>query len=343
MKTRDLRLLILHVSSRCDQTCAHCSIWQPSRSRSSSREWGVGERGRALEDARAEGASTVLFTGGEPLLCDHIEALARRAKALGLSVHLATNGLGLGRAAAWLAESVDEVFVSLEGPPEVHDRVRGAGMAARLRGAVAAVSNLSPRPRLIARSALSALNAARIESTVATARDMGFDAVSFLPIDTTSEAFGGRPEDRVALRPSPRDVAELRRGILFLSAAGELGNFVLESEEKLMSLAGALERPGVDAPRCNAPEWSIVVEADGAARPCFFQPIVAADGNDSPVRVRRSEAWRDGLAVLGPGNAACAACVCPKFVEMEVASFAERASRAVGRTVPTWLSKAGAA
>lgn len=342
MKTRDLRLLILHVSTRCDQTCAHCSIWRPSP-RASSREWGVAERRRALEEARAEGASTVLFTGGEPLLCDHIEALARHAKDLGLAVQIATNGLGLARAATWLEAAVDELFVSLDGPPEVYDRVRGAGMAARLRLSVAAVARLSPRPRLIARSALSAMNAESIEATVAAARDMGFDAVSFLPVDTTSEAFGGRPLERVSLRPSPRDVAELRRGILFLSAAGELSGFVLESEEKLMSLAASLGRPGVDAPRCNAPEWSMVVEADGAARPCFFQPVVAGDGDASPIRIRREAAWSAGLAGLGAGNPACAACVCPKFVETEPASIAERASRAVGRSLPTWLSKAGAA
>lgn len=286
----------------------------------------------------------MLFTGGEPLLCDHIEALARRAKGIGFTVHLATNGLGLGRAASWLGDAVDEVFVSFEGASETHDRVRGSGMARRLRAAMGVVAQRAPRPRLVARCTLSATNASGIEATVATARELGFDAVSFLPVDTATSAFGGRPEERRALRPSASQIAALRRGILYLSAAGELGAFVLEAEERLMSLADALEETADRVlPRCNAPEWSVVVEAEGAMRPCFFQPVVTGVRGLSLPEVRRSDAWQSALADLGPGDATCSRCVCPKYIEHAPGSFAERAARRLGVPLPTWTSRTGAA
>jgi MoaA/NifB/PqqE/SkfB family radical SAM enzyme len=342
VKTRDLRLLILHVSTRCDQTCAHCSIWRSTPS--VTPECGLADRLGFIEAAASEGATTVLFTGGEPLLCDHIEALARRAKALGLTVHLATNGLGLGRAASWVGECVDEVFVSLEGPADIHDRVRGPRMTARLQAALGEVARLARRPRLVARNTLTGLNASALEGTVAMAREMGFDAVSFLPVDTSSSAFGGRPAERGRLRPGAADVAALRRSILYLASAGELGGFVLESEEKLMSMTDALAlAPDRVAPRCNAPEWSVVVEADGALRPCFFQPAVAAGRGSGLGAARRSEPWAKALEGLGPQDATCSACVCAKYLETQAPSIAERAARTLGASLPGWLPRMGAA
>src|SRR5690349_11369688 len=101
----------MHVSTRCDQTCAHCSIWRGERR--PSIEWAMSERLSAIRLSREMGAESILFTGGEPLLCDHLEALARCARDLGLSVRIATNGLALSRSATWLAGVVDELYVSL--------------------------------------------------------------------------------------------------------------------------------------------------------------------------------------------------------------------------------------
>ena len=174
MKPRDLRLLVMHVSTRCDQACAHCSIWKSNgRTRAAL---GCDERLALIEEAKALGARSILFTGGEPLLCDHIEALARGAKGLGLSVQIATNGLGLRRAAKWL-DAVDEVYVSVEGPPAVHDAIRGLSMFSRLRGSLGAVLSLARRPRLVGRSVVSSRNAALLEDTVAAARSLGLDGL----------------------------------------------------------------------------------------------------------------------------------------------------------------------
>jgi len=341
MKPGALRLLVMHVSRRCDQTCAHCSIWRAAdRGRG---ELQLSERLDVIREARSLGARSVLFTGGEPLLCDHIEALARAARDLGLTVQIATNGMGIGRASSWMAEAVDEIYLSLEGPQKIHDAVRGRGMFQRLADSLAPLTSHRPRPRLIGRSVIAAGNAGSIDATVSAARRLGLDALSFLAIDVASDAFGGEPESRWRLRPSAREVAEMLEAIGRLSATGELESFVLEDERKLGMMArDFLTEPSARAaPRCNAPEWSSVVEADGGIRPCFFQPVVAASGNAGIGPVRESSAYKAALRSLGEGNPTCASCVCPKHIPVGMEALTSRIAAVLRRVRPEKAHPAG--
>lgn len=342
MKPRDLRLLVMHVSRRCDQACAHCSIWKTGKTGS---ELGAGERVAIIREAHALGARSILFTGGEPLLCDHIETLAREARGLGLSVQIATNGLGLSRSAPWLCDVVEEVYVSLDGPESIHDGIRGPRMFFRLKASIADLATRSVRPRLIGRSAISARSAAVLGETVAAARTLGLDALSFLPIDTTSDAFGGDPAGRALLRPRPADVADLRRAIAELAVSGELGDFVIEDQRRLMSMADRFLADATTgkAPSCNAPEWSSVIEADGAIRPCFFQPPVFVGGRGSLGAVRRSREYSAALRNLGDGDATCAECVCPKHLASGLASFRNQVRARLTRWAPQFRQRAGSA
>jgi MoaA/NifB/PqqE/SkfB family radical SAM enzyme len=340
MIPRPLRLLVMHVSTRCDQACAHCSIWRGSQA--PPKDWGVEKRLAVIQEAQTLGARAVLFTGGEPLLCDHIETLARETRRLGLTVQIATNGLGLQRSASWLATLVDELYVSLEGPQDVHDSIRGRGMFMRLHDSLRALTAWDVRPRLIARSVVSERNADVIDRTVDAARDLGFDGLSYLPIDLSSDAFGGPAEARAELRPTAPRIKALRQAIDRMQALGHLGGFVLEDAEKLSALADGFESADgpAKAPRCNAPEWSAVVEADGAVRPCFFQP---ATGNavSGLASSRASAGYVAALRGLGAGNRICASCVCPKYVPRGLDLLRGRVGRALGWMTPHAALRAG--
>ena len=341
MKPGRLHVLVMHVSTRCDQTCGHCSIWRP---RGDTAEWGVDERLSLLREAQDLGARSVLFTGGEPLLCDHIETLARSARGLGMSVQIATTGLGLGRSRAWLGDAVDEVYVSFEGPESIHDGIRGPRMFERLMAAIADLRTLSRRPLLVARSVVSRRNAVVLEDTVRAARSLGFDRISFLAIDTLSPAFGGAPAERQSWRPEDSDVTALKRSIERLAAAGELGAFVCEDARALEALVAQLEAtPGERAlRRCNAPEWSSVVEADGTVRPCFFQPGIGI-AKAGLGAARESRGYAAALKHLGPGNALCASCVCPKYRPSGLSSLRERVSQTLGQALPFFRERTTAA
>ena len=75
--------------------------------------------------AAAEGTNLHLV-GTEPLLYGRLWELLSGAKSLGLRTALTTNGLLLEERARQLADArLDAIAVSLDGPPAVHDEIRG--------------------------------------------------------------------------------------------------------------------------------------------------------------------------------------------------------------------------
>lgn len=316
MSARRLELLVLSVSERCDQRCLHCSIWKGAPSnRGQGRghpPLGLEARLGVVEDALASGVRQALLTGGEPLLCADLWPIAERLRAAGTRLMLATNGLLLEAHAERVARLFHEVYVSLDGAtPESHDRLRGVKSFDRVGRGVAALRRLASRPLLVARATLHAANAGGLAELVSAAREMGFDHVSFLALDASSDAFGGEPVTRRSLLPTLQQVEELDAAIDRLAAAGDLaGRFVLESPAKLRRLARHL-RGDYERPACDAPWWSSVVEADGSVRPCFFQPAVG-HVDQGLVALRRSKAYREALGAIRAGNPICERCVCPK-------------------------------
>ena len=310
-----LRLLVLAISQRCDQKCVHCDIWMGPRGPQAALT--TSERLRVVEEALAAGAREALVTGGEPLLSPDLWPLAERLRAARARLMLASNGMLLERHAEALAGAFDELFVSLDGAsPSSHDGLRGVPAFERLRDGLRAVRSHERRPQLIARSTLHARNLHEVEELVAAARELGFDRVSFLPLDASSDAFGGSPATRAALVPGPSGLELLQRGLERLEARGELGAFVVEDAPRLARLVAHLQASAglrsFERPACDTPWWSSVVEADGSVRPCFFhQPV--GDARSGLASLRASAAYRDALQLARRPNPTCERCVCPRL------------------------------
>lgn len=325
-----LRLLVLAVSERCDQRCVHCQIWMGPRTAAPALS--LEERLAVVEEALRAGAREALLTGGEPLLSPDLWPLAERLRSGRARLTLATNGMQLERHAAALAETFDELYVSLDGAsPASHDGLRGVAAFERLRAGLAALRGRAPRPRLVARSTLHARNLHEVEGLVAAARELGFDQVSFLPLDASSEAFGGAPEARAGLVPGRGQLEALGQALARLEARGELGAFVAEDRARLAQVAAHLEagaglRP-FERPACDTPWWSSVVEADGALRPCFFH-APAGDARAGLSAARGSSGYRAALRAVRRPNATCQRCACPK---LRGPAWLGRLGRALGR------------
>ena len=308
-----LRLLVMAVADRCDQRCRHCQIWEGSAAPSLT----LAERLRVVDDALAAGVSEALLTGGEPLLSADLWPVAERLHGGGVRLMLATNGMLLGRHASEVARLFDEVYVSLDGPnAAVHDAQRGVPAFARVTVGVAALGAVAPSLPVTARCVLHAGSIDAFAETIAAARDIGCRHVSFLALDTSSDAFGGRAGERVRLLPSPVQVERFEDAVDQLESAGCFADrFVCETPAKLRRLASYLRASagaeGFERPQCDAPWWSSVVEADGSLRPCFFHAPVG-DVREGLVALRKGDGYRRALADIRASNETCARCVCPK-------------------------------
>ncbi|WP_217912918.1 radical SAM protein [Miltoncostaea marina] len=124
----------VHPSLRCNLSCAHCYSMSGPRARAALPVRAIVG---ALEDCAALGYGTVAVSGGEPLLFADLPALLDGARAAGLRTTVTTNGTLLdARRLDLLAGRVDVLAVSLDGPPDLHDRIRGRGAFARLEAGI---------------------------------------------------------------------------------------------------------------------------------------------------------------------------------------------------------------
>jgi MoaA/NifB/PqqE/SkfB family radical SAM enzyme len=262
-----------------------------------------------------------MLTGGEPLLHRNLWALCERLKAARIRITLVTTGLLIAQHAANIAASADTVVISLDGDGELHDAVRRVKSGfVRIANGMMALRAQEPSPRLIARSVVQRANAAGIADTIAAAHRIGFDEISFLAADVSSQAFN-RPEPWTAERAGEVAVgsdglAALRDSIdhavaahaaLFENGFVAGGRASLERIHQYYSaLAGEAEYPVV---RCNAPWISAVLDTDGAVRPCFFHAAYSTgEVLDAAVNSASAVQFRRGLDVRT--DPTCRRCVC---------------------------------
>jgi len=140
--------LQLRVTNLCNLRCKMCGQWgdtgiyrtdgfsasatdgEKERNRiqeliGAKRQLGLADYVRLLDEVAPFQPIVSLF-GGEPFLYPDIIPLIREVKKRGLTCTIITNGGRLEKHAKELVEEgLDSVAVSIDGPPEVHDRIRG--------------------------------------------------------------------------------------------------------------------------------------------------------------------------------------------------------------------------
>jgi MoaA/NifB/PqqE/SkfB family radical SAM enzyme len=123
----------------------------------------------------------VHLIGGEPLLHPQLVVLIRGARQLGFSVAMTTNGFLLARKAASLLD-LRQITVSIDGPEDVHDRIRGVtGSYRRAVDGVREVASLreGTLPLLAVNCTISPWNAGHLVETARALQDVPLDSLTF--------------------------------------------------------------------------------------------------------------------------------------------------------------------
>ncbi len=305
-----LPVLVLYPHSRCNCRCVMCDIWKTD----SIQEITAEELERHVDDIERLRVQWVVFSGGEPLMHSDLFRLCRILRERNVRTTILSTGLLLERHARQIVANADDVIVSLDGPPAIHDQIRRIPRAFDImqRG-IDALLLLKPDFPVFARSTVQRLNHAHLGETVETARHMGVRSISFLAVDVTSTAFNRQQpiQAGIALTSAETDVLEAE-----IESLSDAGGFVVESREKLRRIVNhfraQLGQTEPVAPMCNAPWVSAVVESDGTVRPCFFQPAIGTiRGNGSLLHVingLQAQVFRATLDVAT--NPICRRCVC---------------------------------
>ena len=163
-----------------------CDIWRIRQ----IREITAADLEPHLASLRELKVRWVVFSGGEPLMHSDLSALARMLRREGIRTTLLTAGLTLARHADLVAENVDDVIVSIDGPREIHDCIRGVPEAyRRLERGIQALRERRAFIPIHGRCTIQKAELSPFRDTVKAAQELKLNSLSFLAADMASAAF----------------------------------------------------------------------------------------------------------------------------------------------------------
>jgi uncharacterized protein len=195
-----LNNLYLHVTYACSLRCTHCYAEGGDARLGAMR---VEDVLRVGEEAARAGFRHLVVTGGEPLAhpkaADLLSGLAdARGRMRPLRTVLRTNLVQPMDAdlLQCVAESTDEVVVSLDGGPSEHDARRGKGSYARTLANLRRLVEMGGRAEVSLASVLplEQMQGEAGRSVKAVAKDLGIRRVRFRPLLPLGRAAQGMPD-----------------------------------------------------------------------------------------------------------------------------------------------------
>jgi MoaA/NifB/PqqE/SkfB family radical SAM enzyme len=304
--------VVLVLAARCNLKCDMCL---------QAEEWNKGVPELTLAELKGvvDDLSTsfrfkplIHLTGGEPLLRRDLLApdeggglpLLAHIKARGFRCSLTTNGLLLERHAGELVRlGLDRLHVSLDGPAEIHDAVRGVrGAHDRAVAGVRAVAGARKasgvsKPFTTINTVISQANLSRLGAMIAIGQEAGADALSYQHLMFS----GCINQDQVPL-DIDRLLAEIPRLKRQARASGLAVTFYprMGPEALRTYYQGGEEELN---PRCVFPWYVVRVDTLGNITPCHgfvVDNVKAKAGSFRQVwNSRRFRAFRKELAAMG--------------------------------------------
>jgi MoaA/NifB/PqqE/SkfB family radical SAM enzyme len=314
-RTFVLPLLIFYPTGRCNSRCVSCDWWKQT----GADDLAIDEIASLAAALPSLGTRMVVFSGGEPLLRPEVFDAAQLFRDRGLVLHLLTSGVLLERFADKVAQHFSRVIVSLDAPSAaLYEQIRGVDALPIVGRGVTRLRRLSPSMPVSGRTTIHRANFRELPRLIDYAKAMDLDHISFLPADLSSLGFGrDHAPDQTSLALDREEIDELEAIIertITVYAADFASGFVAESPGKLRrlpryyaALNGTEPFPAVS---CNAPWVSVVVEANGSVRPCFFHGSIGnlRDAPLATIVAQNLRAFRESFDV--GANAVCVRCVC---------------------------------
>jgi len=282
---------------KCDLNCQHCLSVSPD---DCFTDMPLKDVKKLIDEVADMGVEEFLVTGGEPLarkdLPEIVEHLGFREQSWTLNTAVLPSE---SQRKALLKNSPGFVAVSLDGPREIHDTIRGvSGAWQEVMEAIRFFKSL-PGVRVCAGTTVTAINFRSLEETFHLVASSGADqwGIHLLVPE-------GRAASRSELFLSRR---QLKKLISFVSRKREY--FKVEMADEIGYL-GSLEPLVRDFPMtCGAGRSQCVILPDGEVVPCTTLDRSFSAGNIHRNSLR--EIWETGFASLrnySPGGK-CSDCI----------------------------------
>lgn len=296
------RTIYVSVNAVCNMRCKMCDVGTHTEGTQfwlnliGPRQELSPERLRSLIDEVRHFKPVLAINSTEPSLYRHLIPICAYAKTAGLQVQITTNGLRLEQLAEGLVETrVDRIWVSLDGPAEVHNRIRGVKNAfERIGTGIAKITDLrrargQTEPRFYTNFTISEHNYHCLVSFMEAIADWEFEGITFSHMNFVSEEMAAVHNAQYGhvVEATPSSIAWADPDKVDLNVLGAQINEVRRRWRNLVSFTPELEHHElptyyhdhlavVRSRRCAVPWQSAQILADGDVVPisrCFNIPV----------------------------------------------------------------------
>ena len=149
-------ICVFYITDKCLMRCKMCNLWKSGKNDTLSLDLFK----KTIKDL-SRSCCYVTFSGGEPLLVEDIIERIVYSKKYIPHIHLVSNGYLLDEEMAkkLAATGIDEISISIDGPREIHDKIRGVERA--FEKAIEAVNNLkkyAPKTNIVVNTSIAPWN-----------------------------------------------------------------------------------------------------------------------------------------------------------------------------------------
>lgn len=235
----------------CNLECTYCDRHTPM-----NREMTRTQIFDALEGLRRRGMRHISLDGGEPLAHRHFDEVVAWLVARGIRIYVNTNGILVPRRMAAIRQ-VRKIKVSLDGPPDRHDAMRGAGSHQKAMAGARAARAAGVAVELTC--VVGTHNADAIDELLDLVEAEGFQVI-FQP--ARNSLFLDSPRDGSAFEP---DGAQLRAAFARVEARKRSGSGVAN---RWSSLRHFRRFPDDTAVPCAAGWINVTMDPEGSLFHC---------------------------------------------------------------------------
>ncbi len=283
--SRRLDEIAIELTVYCNLSCVMCSVW---RRQTHGIAYDVALQ--TMADARALGAVTLTPCGAETFMRRDAIDLLEQADAMGFeSINAVTNGLLLTARKLDRLERLRSLHfnISIDGPREVHDALRGRGVYDRVLRVLGALQ---------ARGISFGISTVLMHQTIDHVERILDLAVTFGATEVSLQPYqpeiGGPEADHATFCFLPSDEPRLRERLHQVVEYAALVNVEIFTEHVVSHIPAYLARGvrPIPAGGCFVPSRFLLVDYRGDVFPCFFMRDRAI-GNVTTSRL--TELWHN--------------------------------------------------
>jgi len=294
----------LFLTARCNLNCIMCDIPRMSNKEDETPLLTIK---RMIDDASEVGFNELSITGGEPLLRKDIFEIIRYASKKNIKTSLCTNGtLITNDIAKKLASSgLNSASISLEGPKQIHDKIRGKGTFDKVVRAIKLLKAENIYVNIA--TVIIKQNYSFLSKVVEIAHRLGISSIKFQPF-TKSFLYNEKMGKKFILNLN--EINKLKVEIKNAIRTSEHYNIEINPYEYLMKIPDYFLGKRMHPEKgCLVPSYSCAIDVSGNIHPCWpmFDIAIGNIKNNSFTNLWNSEKCYEIQQLSKNGN--CSGCL----------------------------------